>query len=107
LLITGGLLLKSSVQYFSDADIKMPNDLWRKKNNLLQWKESSWFQLLSVLMGRFANGAMALRNENKTAVISLILLNVLLLCINCLDIRYVWFGFAYNNNLNLSEYVHE
>jgi len=107
LLITGGLLLKSSVQYFSDADIKIPNDLWRKKNNLIQWKESSWVQLLSVLMGRFANGAMALRNENKTAVISLFLLNGLLLCINCVDIRYVWFGFAYNNNLNLSEYVHE
>ncbi len=107
LLITSGLLLKSSVQYFSDLDIKMPNDLWRKKNNLVQWKQSSWFQLLSVLMGKFANGAMALRNEHKTAVISLFLLNVLLLCINCVDIRYVWFGFAYNNNLNLSEYVHE
>jgi len=107
LLITGGLLLKSSIQYFSDADIKMPNDLWRKKNDLVKWKQSSWFQLLSVLMGRFASGAMALRNENKTAVISLFLLNVLLLCINCVDIRYVWFGFTYNNDINLSEYVHE
>jgi len=107
LLITGGLLLKSRVQYFSDTDIKMPNNLWRKKNNLIQWKQSSWFQLLSVVMGRFANGAMALRNENKIAVISLFLLNVLLLCINCVDIRYVWLGFTYNNNLNLSEYVHE
>ena len=107
LLITGGLLLKSRIQYFSDKDIKMPNDLWRKKNNIVRWKQSSWFQLLSVLMGKFANGAMALRNENKTAVISLFLLNLLLLCINCVDIRYVWFGFTYNNNLNLSEYVHE
>jgi Domain of unknown function (DUF4173) len=107
LLITGGLLLKSSIQYFSDADIKMPNDLWRKKNDLVKWKQSSWFQLLSVLMGRLANGAMALRNENRTAVISLFLLNVLLLCINCVDIRYVWFGFTYNNDINLSEYVHE
>lgn len=107
LFITGGLLLKSRVQYFSDADIKMPNDLWRKKNNFVQWKQSSSFQLLSVLMGRFANGAMALRNENKTAVISLLLLNVLLICVNWVDIRYVWLGFTYNNSINLSEYVHE
>jgi hypothetical protein len=63
LLITSGLLLKSSIQYFSDVDIKMPNDLWRKKNDLIQWKQTGWFQLLSVLMGRFANGAMAFRNE--------------------------------------------
>ena len=107
LFITGGLLLKSSVNYFSDADSKKGNDLWRKKNNLLQWKRTSWFDLLSLIMGRFASGALALRNENKTAVISLILLNVLLLSINCVDIIYVWFGFKFNNDINLSEYVHE
>ncbi|MEO5888693.1 MAG: DUF4173 domain-containing protein, partial [Ferruginibacter sp.] len=107
LFVTGGLLLKSSVTYFSEADAKKGNDLWRKKNDLVKWKETSWFQLLSLVMGRFANGAMALRNENKTAIISLALLNALLLCINCVDITYVWFGFKYNNDINLSEYVHE
>src|SRR4029078_3225426 len=28
-------------------------------------------------------------------------------CSNCVDITYVWFGFTYNNDINLSEYVHE
>jgi hypothetical protein len=107
LFVTGGLLLKSSINYFSDADTKMANDLWRKKNDLLKWKQTNWFQLLSLIMGRFANGAMALRNENRTAIISLFLLNMLLLFINCVDITYVWFGFKYNNDINLSEYVHE
>ncbi|MEO7768832.1 MAG: DUF4173 domain-containing protein, partial [Ferruginibacter sp.] len=107
LFITGGLLLKSSVTYFSEADTKKGNDLWRKKTDLLKWQQSSWFDLLSVLMGRFANGAMALRNENKTAIISLFLLNALLLFINCVDIVYVWFGFTERNDINLSEYVHE
>ncbi|MEP7142339.1 MAG: DUF4173 domain-containing protein [Ferruginibacter sp.] len=107
LFVTGGLLLKSSVTYFSEADTRKGNDLWRKRNNLMKWRQTNWFELLSLLMGRFANGAMALRNENKTAVISLILLNGLLLFINCVDITYVWFGFTYNNDINLSEYVHE
>jgi Domain of unknown function (DUF4173) len=107
LFVTGGLLLKSSVTYFSEADARKGNDLRRKKNDLMKWRQSNWFELLSLLMGRFASGATALRNENKTAVISLILLNGLLLCINCVDITYVWFGFTYNNDINLSEYVHE
>jgi hypothetical protein len=31
----------------------------------------------------------------------------LLLCINCIDIVYVWFGFEYSPATNLSAYVHE
>ena len=58
-------------------------------------------------MGRFANGMLALRNENTVGIISLILLNGLLCCINIIDVVYVWFGFTYHNNLNLSQYVHE
>jgi hypothetical protein len=107
LFISGGLLLKSKVHYFSEADISKTAGLLRKKNNLLKWKETGWFQLLHVLMGRFANGIMALRNENTTGIISLVLLNVLLLCINCIDVMYVWFGFQYKSDMNLSDYVHE
>lgn len=107
LFVTGGLLLKSNIAYFSKADSCKADVLSRKKNDLIKWKKTSWFDLLSLVMGRFANGTMALRNENKTAVITLFLLNALLLSINCVDIAYVWFGFTYNNNINLSEYVHE
>ena len=58
-------------------------------------------------MGKLASGVMALRNENKTGIISLFLLNVLLLLVNYLDVAYVWFGFTYNNQINLAAYVHE
>lgn len=107
LFITGGLLLKSKVLYFVKADSSKSTSLARKKNNLNKWRQTSWFQLLSLLMGRFASGSMALRNENTTGIISLVLLNILLLFINCIDVVYVWFGFKYNNDLNLSQYVHE
>jgi hypothetical protein len=35
------------------------------------------------------------------------MLNVLLLFINAIDIIYVWFGFSYAPNINLTQYVHE
>jgi hypothetical protein len=107
LFITGGLLLKSKILYFSENDINKSTHLLRKKNNLAKWKQTGWFQLLSLIMGKFANGIMSLRNENTTGIISLVLLNILLLCINCIDIVYVWFGFQYKNDMNLSQYVHE
>ncbi len=107
LFITCGLLLKSSVNYFSAADQKMQDTLSRKKKNTVRWRQTAWFDLLSLLMGKFATGILALRNENTTGIISLALLNVLLLCINVIDIVFVWFGFKYNHDINLSEYVHE
>ena len=107
LFVTGGMLLKSKTAYFSDKDVAHTNELIRKKNDLKKWQQSGLFDLLKLFMGRFANGMMALRNENKTGLISLVLLNVLLLFINIIDVIYVWFGFKYAPNLNLSAYVHE
>jgi Domain of unknown function (DUF4173) len=107
LFITGGLLLKSKYNYFSEKDYTQHNDMWRRKNDLIKWKQSALFDVLSLFMGRFANGIMALRNENTVGMISLLMLNVLLLFINAIDIVYVWFGFTYTADVNLKDYVHE
>lgn len=107
LLITGGLILRAAYNGFSQKDITKHNDLYRKKNDLKRWKTSAMYDLLTVFMGRFANGIMALRNENTVGVISLVMLNVLLLVINCIDIVYVWFGFTYTPDVNLKDIVHE
>ena len=107
LFVTGGLLLKSKYNYFSEKDYTQHNDMWRRKNDLIKWKQSALFDVLSLFMGRFANGIMALRNENTVGMISLLMLNVLLLFINAIDIVYVWFGFTYTADVNLKDYVHE
>lgn len=107
LFITGGLILKMRSNYFSEKEFTKHNDLWRRKHNLKKWKESAMSDLLTLFMGRFANGVLALRNENTVGTISLVLLNALLLFINAIDITYVWFGFSYTPNLNLTQYVHE
>ena len=107
LFITGGLLLKMRSNYFSEKEFTKHNDLWRRKHNFKKWKESAMFDLLTLFMGRFANGILALKNENAVGIISLVLLNGLLFFINTIDITYVWFGFTYSANINLTEYVHE
>jgi hypothetical protein len=107
LFITGGLLLKSNTNHFAEKDFSQHNDLWRKKNNFKGWKDSVLFDILSLFMGRFANGILALRNENTVGIISLLMLNVLLLFNNIIDIKYIWFGFTYTPNLDLKALVHE
>lgn len=107
LFVTGGLILKMNSNYFSEKEFAKHNDLWRRKHDLKKWKASAMFDLLTLFMGRFANGVMALRNENTVGIISLLMLNALLLFINAIDITYVWFGFSYTPNLNLTQYVHE
>ncbi len=107
LFITGGLLLKMRSNYFSEKEFAKHNDLWRKKNDLKRWKETAMFDMLSLFMGKFANGILALKNENVVGIISLVMLNALLLFINAIDITYVWFGFKYTPDTNLTQYVHE
>lgn len=49
---------------------------------------------------------LALRYELRTGVLLLALLNGLLLVVNVLDIRHVWFGFSFNGQY-LKQFVHE
>ena len=107
LFVTGGLLLKMKSNYFSEKEFSKHNDLRRSRHNLKKWKEAAMFDLLTLFMGRFANGVMALRNENTVGIISLVMLNILLLFINAIDVAYVWFGFSYTPEVNLTQYVHE
>ena len=107
ILITNGLIIKTRGNYFSDADLKQVDYLVRKKHNLKKWKESSFADLLSVIFGKASKGVMAIKNEFTIGLISLVLLNILLLFINIIDVKYVWFGFTFSKNVNLAAYVHE
>jgi hypothetical protein len=107
LFITGALLFSVKGNAFLRLDMAQQNGLQRRKRNMQRWRQTTAFDLLTVFMGRFASGMLALRNENTVGIISLALLNGLLLYINVIDIVYVWFGFTYSPNINLSKYVHE
>jgi hypothetical protein len=49
----------------------------------------------------------ALKTEYRTACLLIAMVNVLLLAVNCTDIRYVWLNFEFSNVGSLSEFVHQ
>ncbi len=50
---------------------------------------------------------MGLKNEHITGIILVVMLNILLLIVNIIDISWVWIGFEYTDEENLSQFVHE
>lgn len=53
------------------------------------------------------SGMIALRNELKTGMVLLVLLNLLLLTVNYFDLRRVWIDFVVPENFSLKKFVHE
>lgn len=53
------------------------------------------------------NLRMNLKNEFRSALLLIAMLNVLLLIVNVIDISWVWFGFEYSSGFDLKQFVHE
>jgi hypothetical protein len=105
--ITGAILLKSRIGWFSQKDAACSDALSRKKISWKERRQRSFYQFVSGIMGRFARGMMALKNENTTGIISLALLNLLLLVVNAVDIDYLWLHFSYSADQPVYKMVHE
>ena len=54
----------------------------------------------------FHRGMLSLKSEYRTALILMLLLNLLLLVVNITDIRYIWFGFKVPEEFSLKQFVH-
>lgn len=48
-----------------------------------------------------------LKEENKTAVIMMVLINLLLLLINAIDVKWIWFDFRLSEGQTYSQLVHQ
>jgi hypothetical protein len=107
LLITGSVLLKSKLDYFSVREARMHDGLQRLRITLRKRREGVFFQFVEMIMGRMANGMLALKNENTTGIISLLLLNVLLLVVNVIDVNFLWLHFQYKEGEPVFKMVHE
>jgi hypothetical protein len=107
LLITGSILLKSKLDYFSTRETRMNDGLQRSRKSLRQKRSGAFFQFVEMIMGKMASGMMALKNENTTGIISLVLLNVLLLAVNVIDVNFLWLHFQYKPGLPVYKMVHE
>lgn len=107
LLITGSILLKSKLNYFSSREAGMYDGLQRSKRTLRQKRQGFLFNLVETIMGKMASGTLALKNENTTGIISLVLLNVLLLAVNLIDFNFLWLHFQYKEGEPVHQMVHE
>ncbi len=94
LFMTGGILWKPGRQIFEGTQSMMTDDLVRKRK-----------KLLPILASKIT--PMSLKNEHQVAVLLIVSLNALLLFVNVLDVRYVWFNFQPLSSAELSNFVHE
>jgi hypothetical protein len=73
---------------------------------LMEWMGRSTDMLLRQRARRPITSVLALRYELRSGVLLLGLLNLLLLVVNVLDIRHVWFNFSFSGQY-LKQFVHE
>ncbi len=105
LLCTAWLLLRSKYSYFSRLDMKQTDQLQRVRRKLTDaYSLPEQFHVL--LLGKWAKGNLALKNWYLVGLLSLFLLNLLLLTLNCLDIPVLWFGKISATPAQLSQMTH-
>lgn len=106
LFITAIIILKSKLGYFSGKETVKKDDLSRVRVSRAVRSREFFYNVLVSIMGRLANGMMAMKNMNTVGLISLLLLNVLLLIVNGIDISFIWFGYK-SYTVRLYDMVHE
>jgi hypothetical protein len=107
LYITAWVVLQSKERDFEKLEKQYGDALVRRRRSKLEKDRDFIYNLSETLMGKLVSGMMALKNMNTVGLISLVLLNVLLLIINIIDVRYIWFGFEYGQDVNLYKMIHE
>lgn len=55
----------------------------------------------------FPRHFLSLKNENRSGIILLLMVNLMLLVVNIIDINWIWFGFEVPVDFNLKQFVHE
>ncbi|MGB3075986.1 MAG: DUF4153 domain-containing protein, partial [Chitinophagales bacterium] len=86
LLISAAILINRDNQLVVRQELLQSNMLWRKKSKPTgKSDEIEWWQLF------FRKSMRSLKNEYNRAIMLLIMVNVLLLFVNVVDIKMVWF----------------
>jgi hypothetical protein len=62
----------------------------------------------SVMLGMLeSHSPVSLKNERRSGIIFLAMINLLLLVVNIIDINWIWFDFVVPQKFNLKQFVHE
>jgi hypothetical protein len=93
--------------------------MWLVSSFIYRWKIDTTFAQTSIpdkyeierkpnklQVGRIFK-TLDLKNEAQIALLTIVSVNALLLVINLIDIRFLWFGFEFSTDVRLAELVHE
>jgi hypothetical protein len=90
MLIVGGVIYKHNSSKVEEEEISENEFIVRKRKI------------------HFFNKAInALTKEYRIAILMLFFVNVLVLILNCIDIKYLWFGFEHKAGFCFKDFVHE
>ncbi|QKG55650.1 DUF4173 domain-containing protein [Hymenobacter sp. BRD128] len=96
-----GALVAVPVHFFLDYESRFGEFVRRQRDGVAS------FAVRRPNFSHSDRGALALRKEWLAAVVSMCLLNALLLVVNIVDVRWLWFGFRPAPGFDLTQFVHE
>lgn len=97
--IAAAVIFRAVSQRWAKADLNENENLERTKSP----REKKRVIHLNIK----SDNPVALLNEKRSGIIFLVLINILLLIVNCIDINWIWFGFYVPEKFNLKQFVHE
>jgi hypothetical protein len=104
-LLAAGLMIGIRSKYLADLELGQSEQLFRTRRNS---KVASFGQeFRQLLMGRYTKRKMALKTENIVGVISFAGLNLLLLCLNGIDVATLWLSGSSPTVKNYSAELHD
>lgn len=105
-LVTGGLLITFYSSVIEKIESYFNENLSRKRRD--KRITSIWNEVINTFFGQLINKKLALKTEYIIGIISFAALNLLLLCLNGIDIWWLWLGKGRNlAEVNYSAEVHD
>ncbi|TGE22897.1 DUF4153 domain-containing protein [Hymenobacter metallicola] len=101
LLLTAGAVFLIPVHYFADQESRFGEVVRRSRDRVAS------FAVRRPDFRPAAFRTLDLRKEYLMALSLIGLVNVLLLVVNVIDIRWIWFGFVPTRDFDLTQFVHE
>ena len=93
MMLSAGLLFRFAPRWLVNHEQQWSELLLRQRMKRAHW-------LLPLHMN-------ALESERKVGLILLVLMNLLLVVVNAVDIKWIWFGFTVPEGFSLKQFVHE
>ncbi|MCB2407394.1 DUF4173 domain-containing protein [Hymenobacter sp. BT178] len=101
LLLTAGVIFIIPVHYFADHESRFGEFVHRSRDGVAS------FAVRRPDFRAKSFKSLDLRKEYLMALSLIGLVNVLLLVVNAIDVRWIWFGFVPAKGFDLTQFVHE